>query len=178
MSSSTSRTDFCESRQNQSISTGVQAFRCSSGYASCRMRITLTYQSYFALMVQSADDVHLRAAVLDRLGPAGEDLLVAHDVALGIAQIGAKRAEHAAVHAHVRRIEVRVDVVVGGVAVLALANEVGQLAELGQRHVEPLEHEAILERQPFAGFDFVADRFQRWDSKFEAWRMTNARMTE
>ena len=31
-----------------------------------------------ALMVQAADDVHLGAAVLDGLGAAGEDLLVAH----------------------------------------------------------------------------------------------------
>ena len=52
--------------------------------------------------------------LLDRLGPAGDDLLVAHHVTLGVAQVGAERAEHAAVHAHVGRIEVRVDVVVGG----------------------------------------------------------------
>ena len=113
-------------------------------------------------MVQAADDVHLGAAVVDRLGPAGEDLLVAHHVALRVAQVGAERAEHAAVDADVRRVEVRVDVVVGDVAVLPLADEIGQLAQLRQRHVGPLEHEAVVEREPLAGFDLLADRLQQW----------------
>ena len=124
------------------------------------MRMTLRYQSYFALMVQAADDVHLGAAVLDRLGAAGEDLLVAHHVALRVAQVGAERAERAAIDADVGRVEVRVDVVVGDVAVLALADEVGQLAHFGQRHIGPLEEEAVVEREPLAGFDFFADRLQ------------------
>ena len=124
--------------------------------------MTFTYQSYLHLMVQAADDVHLGAAVVDRLGAAGEDLLVAHHVALRVAQVGAERTERAAVDADVRRVEVRVDVVVGGVAVLPLADEVRQLADLGQRHVGPLEHEAVVERQPLAGFDFFADGFQDW----------------
>ena len=111
-------------------------------------------------MVQAADDVHLGAAVLDRFGAAGEDLLVAHQVTLRVAQIGAKRAEHAAIDADVRRVEMRVDVVVGEVAVLALADEIGQLANFRQRHFGLLQHEAIFEREPLAGFDFVADRFQ------------------
>ena len=81
------------------------------------------------LMVQPADDVHLRRPAVDRLLPAGENLLVAHQVALGIAEIGAERAEDATVDADVRRVEVRVDVVIGRVAVLPLANEVGQLAQ-------------------------------------------------
>ncbi len=119
------------------------------------------------LVVQAADDVHLGAAVLDRLGAAGEDLLVAHHVALRVAQVGAERAEHAAIDADVRGVEVRVDVVVGEVAVLALADEVGQLAEFGQRHVGPLEHEAVVERQPLAGFDLFADGFQRWGRRAE-----------
>ena len=124
------------------------------------MRMTFDVPVVLRLVVQAADDVHLGAAVVDRLLPAGEDLLVAHHVALGVAQVGAERAERAAVDADVRRVEVRVDVVVGGVAVLPLADEVGQLAELGQRHVGPLEHEAVVERQPLAGFDLVADGLQ------------------
>ena len=91
---------------------------------------------------------------------AGEDLLVAHHVALRVAQVGAERAEHAAIDADVGRVEVRVDVVVGEVAVLPLADQVGQLADFGQRHVGPLENEAVVERQPLAGFDLFADGFQ------------------
>ncbi len=55
------------------------------------------------LMVQAADDVHFGAAGVDRFLTARENLLVAHQVALGFAQVGAKRAENAAVHAHVGR---------------------------------------------------------------------------
>ena len=94
---------------------------------------------------------------VDRLAPAGEDLLVAHRVALRVAQVGAERAERAAIDADVRRVEVRVDVVVGDVAVLPLADQVRQLAHFRQRHVGPLEHEAIVEREPLAGFDLFAD---------------------
>ena len=87
----------------------------------------------FALVVQAADDVHFGAAVFDGFAAAGEDLLVVHQVTLRVAQVGAEGAEHAAVDADVRGVEVRVDVVVGGVAVLALADEVGELADFGQR---------------------------------------------
>ena len=71
----------------------------------------------FALVVQAADDVHFGAAVLDGFAAAGQDLLFGHQVTLGVTQIGAEGAEHAAIDAHVRGVEVRVDVVVGGVAV-------------------------------------------------------------
>ena len=90
--------------------------------------------------------ISVRAAV-DRFAPAGEDLLVAHQVALGAAQVGAERAEHAAVDADVRRVQMRVDVVVGAVAVLPLADQVGQLAHFGQRHVGPIEELPVVERQ-------------------------------
>ena len=42
------------------------------------------------LVMQAADDVHLGAAVLDRFGSAGEDLLVAHCVTFRVAQVGAE----------------------------------------------------------------------------------------
>ena len=71
------------------------------------------------LVVQAADDVHLGAAVVDRFAAAGQDLLVAHRVPLRVAQVGAERAERAAIHADVRRVQMRVDVVVGEVAVVA-----------------------------------------------------------
>ena len=97
---------------------------------------------------------------VDRFAAAGEDLLVAHHVALGVAQVGAKRAEGAAIDADVRRVQVRVDVVVGDVAVLPLADEVGQLADFVQRHIRAFEDEAVVEREPLAGFDLFADGFE------------------
>ena len=55
----------------------------------------------------------------------------------------------------------RVDVVVGDVAVLPLADQIGQLADLVQRHRRAVEKQPVVERQPLAGFDLVANRFQR-----------------
>ena len=110
--------------------------------------------------MQAADDVHFGAAVGDGLGPAGEDLLVVHPVALRVAEVGAERAERAAIDADVGRVEVRVDVVVGRVSVFPLADEVGQLAHFRQRHVRPFEDEAVFEREALAGFDLLADGFQ------------------
>ena len=145
------------SRQNQSISTGVQALRCRLGVGLVQHADDVEVPVVLPLVVQAADDVHLGAAGLRRLGPTGEDLLVAHHVALRVPQVGAERAERAAVDADVRRVEVRVDVVVGRVAVLPLADEVRQLAHFRQRHLGRFEHEAIVEREPLAGFDFFAD---------------------
>ena len=48
MSSSTQRIGFFVCRANQSISTGVHAFRCSSGKLSCSVLMTPRYHSYFA----------------------------------------------------------------------------------------------------------------------------------
>jgi thiol-disulfide isomerase/thioredoxin len=78
-----------------------------------------------------------------------------------VAQIRAKRAEHAAIDAYVGRVEVRVDVVVGEVAVLPIADEVGQLAHLRQRHIRPFQHKPILERKPLSGLDLLANGFQQ-----------------
>ena len=81
------------------------------------------------LMMQPADDVQLGgAARLSFLGPM-QNLLVRHDVALLALQVGPEGAEDAAIDADVGRVEMRVDVVVGGVAVLALADGVGEFAE-------------------------------------------------
>ena len=88
------------------------------------------------LMVEPADDVHLGAPSVDRFLPAGEDLLRLHHVAAGVAEIGPEGAKRAAVDADVRGIEVGIDVVVAGVAVLPLADEVGKLTELVE--IDPL----------------------------------------
>ena len=108
------------------------------------------------LMVQTADDVQLGGAAALGLGGALQDLLVGHDVALFAAQVGAESAEGAAVDADVGRIEVRVDVVIGEIAVLALADDVGQFAEREQVGALVKEN-AVVEGQPLAGLDFFAD---------------------
>src|SRR5262245_33759373 len=77
------------------------------------------------LMVQPADNVQLGAALAVRFCRALENLLVRHDVALLTLQVSAKGAEYAAIDADVGRIEMLVDVVIGAVAVLALADEIG-----------------------------------------------------
>ena len=108
------------------------------------------------LVVQSADDVHLRsAAPLGLRGPF-QDLLVGHHVTLLALQVGPEGAEGAAIDADVGRVQVRVDVVVGEVAVLALAHAVRQLAEREQVGVI-VEEDAVVEREPFLGLDFFAD---------------------
>src|SRR5262245_958227 len=82
------------------------------------------------LMVQAADDVQLGGAVAIGLRSPLKNLLTRHHIALGVFQIRAKRAEYAAINADIGRVNVRVDVVISEVAVLPLANEIG---ELGQR---------------------------------------------
>ena len=74
-------------------------------------------------------DFQLAIHLNQYIGGAVEDLLVAHDVAFGALEVGTEGAEGAAIDADVRRVEVRVDVVIGVVAVPALADEVGQLAQ-------------------------------------------------
>ena len=108
------------------------------------------------LMVQAADDVQLRRAAALRLCGPLQDLLVGHDVAFGAFQIGTERAERAAIDTDVGRVEMRVDVVVGEVAVLALADEIGKFAEREQVGVV-VEEEAVVERETLAGFDLAAD---------------------
>ncbi len=95
----------------------------------------------------------------DGLGRALQDLLVGHDVAFRALQVGPERAEGAAVDADVGRVEMRVDVVIGDVAVLALADEVGQFAEREQVGLFHQEH-AVVEGQPFAGQNIFANRVQ------------------
>ena len=87
-------------------------------------------------MVKPADDVHLGAASVDRFFAPGKDLLRLHHVATGVAEIGPEGTKRAAVDADVRGVEVGVDVVVAGVAVLPLADKVGKLTELVE--IDPL----------------------------------------
>ena len=82
------------------------------------------------------------------VGPL-QDLLVGHHVALRALQVGPESAEGAAIDADVGRVEVRVDVVVGDVAVLALAHQVGQFAEREQVGLV-FEEQAVVEGEPGA----------------------------
>jgi hypothetical protein len=107
-------------------------------------------------VVQSADDVEFgRPAFSGSHGPF-EDLLVAHHVAAGGLQIGPEGAELAPVDADVRRVQVGVDVVIRGVAVLPFADGVGQLTE-GEEIRFAFEGEAVVERQALVRVNFVAD---------------------
>ena len=70
---------------------------------------------------------------------------------LRVTQIGAEGAEHTAVDADVCGVEMRIDVVISEVAVLAFADEVGQLAQREEIDVF-FEKEAVIEREPLARF--------------------------
>src|SRR5258708_6991817 len=107
-------------------------------------------------MVQSADDVQFRATLPLRLRRALENLLVRHDIALRALQVSSERAENAAVDAHIRWIEMLIDVVIRPIAILALADEIGQLAEREQVGVLFQMH-AVVEREALAGFNLLAD---------------------
>src|SRR5262249_47272006 len=107
-------------------------------------------------VVQAADDVQLGGAAALGLGGALEDLFVGHDVTLRTFQVGPKGAEGAAVNADVGRVEVGVDVVIGEVAVFALAHLVGEFAE-GEQVGRLVEVNAVVEREALAGVDFFAN---------------------
>jgi hypothetical protein len=103
--------------------------------------------------MQAADDVHLGRTSLDRLLAAGKDLLVAHHVATGFAEVGPEGTERAPIDADVRGIEVRVDVVPTEVAVLPLPNEVGQFTQFVE--IQPLvpEHFGFGCVEPLSSLD-------------------------
>ncbi len=102
------------------------------------------------LVVEPADNVHLSAAGAHRLLAPRNDLLVAHHIAFGVAQVGPECAERAAVDAHVGRIQVRVDVVIGHATMPPLPREVGQRPDIVQRHVAAQQVQAVIKRQPLA----------------------------
>jgi hypothetical protein len=111
------------------------------------------------LVVQAADDVQLRGAAPLGLGRPLQDLLVGHHVALRALQVGPEGAEGAAIDADVCRVEMGVDVVVGELSVLALADPVGQLAQ-GEQVGAVVKEDAVVERQALPGLDLLANRLQ------------------
>ena len=113
------------------------------------------------LVMQSTDDMHLRATTLDRFTAPREDLLIAHDIATVLTEIRPKRAERAAIDADIRWIEVRIDVVVATVAVLPLTDQVGQLAKFVQ--VDRLIPQALSLRraEPLTSLNLFPNRTKR-----------------
>ena len=109
--------------------------------------------------MQSAHDVEFGDGLAPALAGAVPDLFQGHGVRLGVAHALAEGAQPATGHAHVGRVDVAVDVEIGGVAVQALAHEVGQVAE--REDIGGAEQgEAVFESQALAGFHFGADRNQ------------------
>src|SRR5205823_11760811 len=92
------------------------------------------------LMVESAHNVQFRGAVAFGLRSPFQNLLVAHDIPLRALQVRAESAENAAVNADVGGVDVRIDIVIAEVAVLPLANEVGQLTKCEQIVALEKEH--------------------------------------
>ena len=75
-------------------------------------------------MMQSPDDVEFSRSLVLSLGSPLEDLLIRHDVTFGTLQIGPEGAKRAAIDAHVSRVEMLVDIVLGEIGVLAFAHEI------------------------------------------------------
>ena len=87
------------------------------------------------LVMQTAHNVHLGTTVIDRFLAPSQDLLVIHHVSFGISQIRSKSTKRAPIDTDVGGIQVRIDVVVGQIAVKPLADQIGQLPDVVQRHL-------------------------------------------
>src|SRR5262249_16060361 len=108
------------------------------------------------LMVQTAHDVQFGGAAIARLSGALDDLVTVHDIGACFTQISPECAEVAGVYAHVRGVDVRVDVVVCEIARVTLAHQVRHRTECEQV-VGSLEREPILKAQALPSFDFFTD---------------------
>ena len=106
--------------------------------------------------MQSADDVEFRDGFAPAFARAMPHFFERHGVGFGIAHALAERAQPAARHANVGRVDVAVDVEICGVAVHPLAHQIRHVAQR-QNILVAIERNAIFERQPFAGFHLFAD---------------------
>ena len=111
--------------------------------------------------MQPADNVKLR----DRLAVSGrcglECLFQSHGVGAGRVFLSAKGAQTARRHAHIRGIDVAIDVEVGLVAMHTLADGIGHPAH-GKNVAGAIQGEGVVNIQALAGHDFVMDRRQAW----------------
>ncbi len=108
------------------------------------------------LVMQTADDVNFRRTVRLGFQHAVADHFIGERVRLLRSQIRPERTERAAIDADVRRVQMDVGVVVRVVAVLSLANLVGQPAEREQIRFG-FQKQTVLERQPLAGRDLLGN---------------------
>ncbi|MEY3457176.1 MAG: hypothetical protein RL215_333, partial [Planctomycetota bacterium] len=107
-------------------------------------------------VVESTDDVDFGGAASSAFEDAFAEHVICEGVGFVVAEIGAEGAEAAAVDADVGGVQVDVGVVVGVVAVLAFADEVGELSECLEVGVF-IEEEAVFEVESLAGQDAVDD---------------------
>ena len=108
------------------------------------------------LGMQAAHDVELGDRLRITFAGALPDLFERHGVRLGIASVLAECAEAATGDADIGRIDMAVHVEIGSVAVQALADQVGQVTD-GKDVTGAIKRDAVLERQPLAGFDPLAN---------------------
>ena len=111
------------------------------------------------LRMQAADDVKLGDRFAPAFAGAMPHLFERHGVGLGIAHLLAEGAQAATGHADIGGVDVAVDVEISGVAVQALAHQVGHVAQR-QNVLSAVKRDAIFKRQAFARFHFFADRQQ------------------
>ena len=106
--------------------------------------------------VDAADDVDLADRLVQPLTDLGADLVQAHLVGQRVTLGTAEGAELAQVGADVRVVDVLVVDEVGAVAVLPLADDVGEVAE-GEDVRVVVEATAVVQGQAFARPDLVED---------------------
>ncbi len=106
--------------------------------------------------VETADDVELRDAVVPARRGLRHGLLDRHRVTAVHARLPRPCAQRAVYPAEVRGIQVTVDVVVGRVAVLRLADVVRERAD-AQNVQRPEERDPVLEREAPAFGDLLGD---------------------
>ena len=148
--------DLRAAARGSAISTIVKAFRCTCGKRCFRPRSISQIPVERQLRMQAADDVELGDRFASSPRPARcPDLVERHRVRLRIARLLAERAEPAAGHADVGRIDVAVDVEVRDVAVQPLAHDVGHVAER-QDVGGAVQRHAVVEDSRSPRLDFVA----------------------
>ena len=104
------------------------------------------------------------------------DLFERHGVRLGIAHALAESAEAAACDAHIRGVDVAIDVEISAIAVQPFAHDVRQIAN-AEDVVGAVKRTPSSKRETFAGLHLVADRNQARVIEYGlAW--LNARLEE
>ena len=151
----------------------VNAFRCTRGKAllQAAQHLAVPFQRQFRM--QPAHDVEFGDGFAPPLARAMPDFFERHGVRLGIAHALAEGAQPATGHAHVGGVDMAVDVEIGGVAVQPFAHQVRQVAQ-AQNVVGAVKRDAVIERQPFAGFHFAANGNQARIVNFD-WHASGAR---